>query len=174
MKTRAGRCPCDKIAAVNFSRITDDLFIGTTPLVKDYQRLHDLGVRLVINMRWEHRLRPDPHEQPLSLLWLRTIDSPFFPIPMRALQRGVLAALETIQAGEKVYAHCAGGRHRAVAMGAAILIAQGHGAREAIELIKSKRRFADPDIFYIRNRVLRFARQWEKVKLIGHSRSFLE
>ena len=132
-------------------------------MTEDYQRLRDLGVRLIINMRWEHRLRPDPHVQPLSLLWLRTIDSPLFPIPIRALQRGVLAALETIRAGGKVYAHCAGGRHRGVAMGAAVLIAQGHSPREAMDLIKAKRRVADPDIFYIRWRILRFARQWEGV-----------
>ncbi len=145
---------------MNFSRITDDLFIGTTPQVKDYPRLHNLGIRLVINMRWEHRLRQDTRAEPLSLLWLRTIDSPFFPIPIRALQRGALAALETIHAGGKVYTHCAGGRHRGVAMGAAILIAQGHGPREAMDLIKTRRRFADPDVFYIRNRILRFAQKW--------------
>jgi len=148
---------------MNFSKITDDLFIGTTPLVKDYQRLHDLGVRLVINMRWEHRLRPDTHTRPMSLLWLRTIDSPFFPIPIRALQRGTRAALETIRGGGKVYVHCAGGRHRGVAMGAAILIAQGHDPREAMDLIKAKRRIADPYIFYIRWRILRFAQKWKKV-----------
>ena len=147
---------------MDFSSITDDLFIGTTPTKGDYQRLYDLGVRLIINMRWEHRLKPDPFDLDLKLLWLRTIDSPLFPIPMRALQRGALAALETIQAGGKVYAHCAGGRHRGVAMGAAVLIAQGYSPREAMDLIKSKRRVADPGVFYIRGRILRFARQWER------------
>jgi len=151
----------DKIAAMDFSKITEDLFIGTTPSAGDYGLLHDLGVRLIINMRWEHRLRPDMHAEPLSLLWLRTIDSPFFPIPMRALQRGARAALETIRTGGKIYAHCAGGRHRGVAMGAAVLIAQGHGPYEAMELIKANRPIADPDAFYIRSRVLRFARQWK-------------
>jgi len=150
---------------MNLSRITDDLFIGTTPLVDDYQRLRNLGVRLIINMRWEHRLRPDTHAEPLSLLWLRTIDSPFFPIPIRALQRGALAALETIRARDKVYTHCAGGRHRGVAMGAAVLIAQGHSPHEAMEMIKARRPFADPDVFYIRNRILRFAQKWE---MAGH------
>lgn len=154
---------CDKIAAMDFSRITEDLLIGTTPSAGDYGLLHDLGVRLVINMRWEHRLRPDPHKKPLSLLWLRTIDSPFFPIPIRALQRGAQAALETIRAGGKVYAHCAGGRHRGVAMGAAVLIAQGHSPHEAMELIKANRPVADPGAFYIRSRILRFAQQWETI-----------
>jgi protein tyrosine phosphatase (PTP) superfamily phosphohydrolase (DUF442 family) len=163
MKTGLGRGPYDKIAPMNFSRITEDLFIGTTPAPEDYGLLHDLGVRLVINMRWEHRLRPDTRIEPLSFLWLRTMDSPFFPIPMRALQRGVQAALETIRAGGKVYAHCAGGRHRGVAMGAAVLIAQGHSPREAMDLIKAKRRVADPEVFYIRRCILRFAQKWEMV-----------
>lgn len=151
----------DKITPMNFSKITDDLFIGNTPNVDDYQRLHDLGVQLVINMRWEHRLRPDTHSEPLSLLWLRTIDSPFFPIPMRALHRGVQSALDTIRAGGKVYAHCAGGRHRGVAMGAAVLIAQGYNPHDAMNLIKAKRPFADPGVFYIRSRIIRFAQQWK-------------
>ena len=158
---RVEDCACDKIAPMNFSKITEDLFIGTTPLREDYQRLHDLGAQLVINMRWEHRLRPDTHAEPLSILWLRTIDSPFFPIPMRALQRGAQAALETIRSGGKVYTHCAGGRHRGVAMGAAVLIAQGHSPRAAMELIKARRQVADPDVFYIRNRILRFAQKWK-------------
>jgi hypothetical protein len=145
---------------MDFSKITEDLFIGTTPFVEDYRRLHDLGVRLVINMRWEYRSRPDTHAEPLSFLWLRTFDSPLFPIPMRALQRGARAALETIRTGGKVYTHCAGGRHRGVAMGAAILIAQGYGPREAMDLIKANRPIADPDVFYIRRRILRFAQQW--------------
>jgi dual specificity MAP kinase phosphatase len=145
---------------MDFSQITDDLFIGTTPEPEDYQQLHDMGVRLVINMRWDHRLHSDTHAEPLSMLWLRTIDSPLFPIPMKALQRGAQAALETIQAGGKVYTHCASGRHRGVAMGAAVLIAQGHGPQDAMDLIKEKRPVADPDIFYIRNRILKFAKVW--------------
>jgi len=141
------------------------LFIGTTPAAQDYQRLRNLGVRLVINMRWEHRLPPDTHEPPLTILWLRTFDNPIFLIPIKKLVRDARTSLETIKQGGKVYTHCAHGRHRGVAMGAAILIAQGHSARGAMDLIKSKRRVADPDIFYIRNRILRFARRWEKISL---------
>jgi protein tyrosine phosphatase (PTP) superfamily phosphohydrolase (DUF442 family) len=148
---------------MDFSKITDELFIGASPQQEDYQLLHDLGVRLVINMRWEHRLPPDTHEQPLSILWLRTFDNPIFLISIKKLVQGARAALETIRAGGKVYTHCAHGRHRGVAMGAAVLIAQGLSPQDAIALIKAKRRVADPDIFYIRWRILRFARQWEKV-----------
>jgi hypothetical protein len=47
-------------------------------------------------------------------------------------------------------------------MGACILIAQGMSPLEAMELIKSKRPQADPDAFYIRPRILKFAIEWEK------------
>lgn len=144
----------------NFSNITDDLFIGTTPLAADYDGLRELGIRLIINMRLMHGPFPDSHHMPIELLWLRTIDSPFFPIPISKLVRGARAALETIQAGGKVYVHCAGGRHRGVAMGACVLIAQGYPPEDAIRLISERRSYADPNAYYIRPRILEFARQW--------------
>ena len=145
---------------MNFSPITGDLFIGTTPSTNDYNHLRDLGVRLVINMRVEYRPRKDSHEPPLQLLWLPSFDSPLIPISIKYLERGAKTALETINNGGKVYAHCAGGVHRAVTIGACILIAQGHETESAMRLIKSQRTIADPYVFYIRNRILKFASQW--------------
>jgi protein-tyrosine phosphatase len=150
------------MSRMDFSPITPDLFIGTTPAVDDYPRLRDLGVRLIINMRFEHRPVPDPHPTPINLLWLRTIDSPFFPISIQKLIHGATAALETIRGGDKVYAHCAGGRHRGVAMGAAVLIAQGHDPHAAMTLIAERRSIADPFAFYIRPRILKFAHAWSE------------
>ena len=72
----------------NFSNITDDLFIGTTPLASDYDGLRELGVRLIINMRLTRSPFPDLHHTPIQLLWLRTIDSPFFPLPISKLMIG--------------------------------------------------------------------------------------
>lgn len=149
---------------MNFSPITDDLFIGAMPSVRDYDHLRGLGVRLVINMRWNAPPRPDPHDPPLDFLWLRTFDNFLLPIPIHLLVRGARTALETIRNGGKVYAHCAYGRHRGVAMGACILIAQGMTPGEAMRLIKSRRPVADPDIFYIRSRILKFARVWKDMK----------
>jgi protein-tyrosine phosphatase len=145
---------------MEFSPIADTLFIGTTPSAGDYNILRGLGVQLVINMRVEYRPRRDPHETPLQLLWLPTFDSPLIPISIKYLQRGARTALETIRGGGKVYAHCAGGVHRAVTMGACILIAQGFDPYTAMALIKEKRPHADPYAFYIRPRILKFARQW--------------
>lgn len=146
---------------MDFSKITEDLFIGTTPSVRDYDRLRDLGVRLVINMRLTYGPRPDPHDPPLLLLWLRTIDSPFFPIPIAKLMVGARAAIETLKLGGKVYVHCASGRHRGVAMGSCVLIAQGYAPEDAMQLIAERRLIADPYAYYIRPRILRFAREWD-------------
>jgi len=146
---------------MNFSSITNDLFIGTTPSANDYDQLRRLGIKLIINMRVERRPHKDTHPTPLHLLWLPTFDSPLVPIPIKSLHRGVKAALEAIRNGGKVYTHCAAGAHRGVTMGACILIAQGFDPHAAMNLIKEKREQADPYAFYIRPRILKFASQWK-------------
>jgi protein-tyrosine phosphatase len=77
--------------------------------------------------------------------------------------QGTHIALETIRSGGKVYSHCAKGRHRSVAMGAAILIAQGLSPQEAMRLIKLRRPISDPDIFYIQRRIFQFGRLWKSI-----------
>lgn len=145
-----------------FSSITDDLFIGITPLARDYDGLRELGIQLVINMRFIRSPYPDAHETPIRFLWLRTIDSPLFPIPVPKLITGARAALETIRLGGKVYVHCAGGRHRGVTMGSCVLIAQGYEPEEAMKLVVERRPIADPYAFYIRPRILKFAEEWKE------------
>jgi protein tyrosine phosphatase (PTP) superfamily phosphohydrolase (DUF442 family) len=147
---------------MNFSQITDNLFIGNMPSLNDYDQLRALGVQLIINMRFSLGPRTDPNQIPIHTLWLRSVDSPFFPISISKLVRGAQAALETIHGGGKVYTHCAYGRHRGVAMGACILIAQGLDPQAAMQLIKERRSVADPFAYYIRPRILKFAREWSK------------
>jgi len=118
-------------------------------------------VKLVINMRVERRPHRDRFDSPISFLWLPSFDSPLVPIPLKFLRRGVESALGTIRDGGKVYAHCAGGVHRGVTMGACILIAQGHESTDAMNLIKKRRRVADPFVFYIRSRILKFEKEWK-------------
>lgn len=145
---------------MDYSNITETLFIGTTPRSEDYSILRDLEVRLVINMRLERPPFRDHHLPPIQTLWLPTFDFPLFPIPVSILRRGVTAALKTIDGGGNVYAHCASGAHRGVAMGAAILIAQGNTPQEAMQLIVQRRTRADPKIWYIRRQIMRFADKW--------------
>lgn len=148
---------------LDYSQISQDLFIGITPLSEDYPLLYKDGVRLVINMRFGQKPHPSLSDEPLQFLWLKTFDNPFMLIPIKKLLTGVHAALGVISNGGKVYSHCAKGRHRSVAMGAAILIAQGHTARDAMALIKQMRPISDPDMFYIRSRIYLFERTWREM-----------
>ncbi len=84
---------------MDYSKITDHLYIGTTPKSKDYERLHKLGVSLVINMRIGLPPVRDPISPPLISLWLPTVDSPLIPIPLKALQKGAVAALKCDRSG---------------------------------------------------------------------------
>ncbi len=147
---------------MDFSQITDQLYIGRTPFAEDFDTLRDLGVHLVINMRFERRPIRDRHNPALLALWLPTFDSPLIRIPVQALLRGVQAAQLVLSAGGIVYTHCAGGAHRGVAMGAAILISQGYTAAGAMALIKERRPGADPYIWYIRRQIERFEEAWNK------------
>ena len=70
---------------MDFSKITKSCFIGDTPRRDDYYLLRELGVRLIINMRFDRRPASDLYQPPLDFLWLRTFDNPLFPIPLRSL-----------------------------------------------------------------------------------------
>jgi dual specificity MAP kinase phosphatase len=148
---------------VDFSAITDTLYVGTAPHSKDYDTLRKLGIELVLNVRVDRWPYPDRHNPALPSLWIPTFDSPFIPIPLAMLRRGVIAALEVLEAGGKVYVHCTKGIHRSVAMAAAILIAQGYSVEEAVQLLKARRAVADPDIWYIRRQIRRFAKLWDRL-----------
>jgi protein tyrosine phosphatase (PTP) superfamily phosphohydrolase (DUF442 family) len=147
---------------MNYSKITDQLYIGTAPKSDDYAELHELGISLVINMVIVSPPKRDPHKPPLRSLWLPTIDSPLFPLPMAALQKGVIEALQVIKHGGIVYAHCKRGRHRGPAMGACVLIGQGMDPDEAMDLIKEQRPVSDLHIWYIRRRIDKFAQIWSQ------------
>lgn len=147
---------------MDYSEITHQLYIGTTPRQIDYPILKEMGVDLVINMRFERPPHPDPSSPSIRLLWLPTFDSPLLPIPLSTLRRGVRAALDIFGNNGTVYTHCASGVHRGVAMGAAILISLGYQAEDAMRLIKERRPKADPYIWYIRRRIEGFARLWNR------------
>ena len=145
---------------MDYSKITDNLYIGRTPKTKDYALLHELGVRLVINMRIGAPPKRDPVSPSIRSIWLPWIDSPLFPLPIAFLTFATREALKAIEGGGAVYAHCAKGRHRGVAMGACILVAQGYAPDEAMRIIKQQRPAADPETWYIRRRIELFSRQW--------------
>lgn len=145
---------------MNISQITDYLYISGQPRAGDAPLLAELNVSLVISMVGHIRPPQVYRQPPFQALWLRTYDTFLTPIPMKKLFRGVETALPIIEKGGRILAHCHFGRHRGVAMAAAILIAQGHSATEAMTLIKEKRPIADPDCWYIKRRIEKFETWW--------------
>ena len=146
---------------MDISQITDYLYVGAQPSAQDAEQLRALNVRLIISMAGTIHPPEALTQPPLSVLWLRTYDTIFTPIPIGKLMEGVQAALPVIQDGRGVLAYCREGRHRSVAMGAAILIAMGHSAEEAMQLLSARRKKADPQAWHIRRQIKKFEKHWQ-------------
>ncbi len=145
---------------MNVSQITPYLFVGAEPKAVHFDELCARNVRLIISMIGAHRPPEAFAQPPCQLLWLETYDTLLTPIPIGRLLQGVQMALPVIQAGGSVLVYCRQGRHRSVAMAAAILIAMGHRADEAMHLLRSRRRVADPHARHIRRQIFEFERRW--------------
>ncbi len=148
--------------ALNVSRITEYLFISTRLREEDLEAIRELDVQLIVGMIAERRPPRKLAELKIPILWLGTFDFILFPIPLATLYRGVDAALPVIREGHQVLVYCQAGRHRSVAMAAAILIGMGHSADEAMALIVEKRPVADPGIWHIRRQIRRFEKYWRR------------
>jgi hypothetical protein len=144
------------------SQITDYLYLSAMPEEIHADEIREMGIRLILSMHWQR-----PHQSvgaaPVKLLWLPTFDSPLLPMPLKALRRGVEASIPVIKAGQHVLVHCRYGIHRSVAMACCVLIGQGYSAMDAMSLVKEKRAVADPDIWYIRARILKFENLWKSI-----------
>jgi protein tyrosine phosphatase (PTP) superfamily phosphohydrolase (DUF442 family) len=143
----------------DISQITDYLCISAWPEGEHADEIQALNIRLILSMHW--RRPPRRLDQPpLRLLWLPTIDTPITPMPIRTLRRGAEAALSIIEGGSGVLAHCKAGVHRSVAMASCVLVGQGYPADEAMQLISSKRKAADPYAWHIQRQIRRFEASW--------------
>ena len=153
---------------MDISQITDYLYVGAQPEAAHADQLRALDVRLIISMRGEARPAQAFAQPPLNVLLLRTYDTFFTPIPVRKLAEGVRAALPVIQSGGRVLAHCQRGRHRGAAMGAAIIIAMGYSAEEAIQLLRAHRKTAHPQAWYIQRQIKKFEKYWKAHEALRH------
>jgi protein-tyrosine phosphatase len=153
----------ENAASPHISKITDYLYISAWPRGEHVEEIVSLGVRLVLSMHW---IRPSRMlgQPPVQLLWLPTIDKPFFPMPIKTLNKGVQAALPVIRSGGSVLVHCKAGVHRSVAQAACVLIGMGYNADDAMQLIQEKRAVADPYVGYIQKRIRLFERRWPELK----------
>jgi len=98
---------------------------------------------------------------PFKTLWIKTYDTFLIPISIKKLLIGVEAALPIIQNKGKVLVFCMLGKHRSIAMAASILISMGHTSEDAINLLTSARKAADPRRWYIRSQIIAFEKYWQ-------------
>lgn len=149
---------------MDVSRIIDCLYVSSRLKAKDATAVRSLGVHLVVSMAAERWPPNSLQKSGIAVLWLRTFDSSFLPIPIKTLNRGVQAALPFIHDGQGVLIYCNAGRHRSVAMASAILIGIGYSADEAMDLIGERRAVADPYARHIERQIRRFEVQWQLEK----------
>jgi hypothetical protein len=144
---------------LDISKITDQLYIAAHPKSRHSDLIRGYGVTLVLCMIF-HPPALVYWRDHFQMLWLPTFDAPQLPMPLSRLVRGVNTALPVIEHGESVMVYCRQGRHRSVAMACCIMVGLGFSSTEAMELVKSKRPIADPDAWYIRDRILKFDEIW--------------
>lgn len=145
---------------MDISRITDTLYVSSKLRAGHMKELPARNIRLAISTI-AGQPPPDFSRHICRILWLQTCDSILIPIPMNELMMGVQTALPVIQGGQSVLVYCAKGRHRSVVMAAAILIAMGHTACEAMQLLRVQRMAADPQAWHIARRIHKFESHWQ-------------
>jgi protein tyrosine phosphatase (PTP) superfamily phosphohydrolase (DUF442 family) len=130
--------------SLNLSRITDQLVVGGSVPPRAYPRLKAMGVTAVIDLREEAKDDEAAlNRLGIELLYLPATDR--YAASQDQLRTGVEWALERINTGGQVYAHCKHGVGRGPLMGLAILVAQGQSASSALKLLRSKRWQAAPN-----------------------------
>ena len=100
---------------MDISKITEYMYIAAHPKAEAASTIQALGVRLIINMIF-YRPADIYKKPPFKLLTLRSFDSPFLPIQLSKLRKGVKTALPFIQNGDSVLIYCREGKHRSVAI----------------------------------------------------------
>ena len=145
---------------MDISKITDYLYVSASLQTAHIDELDTRNISLIISMIGGRRPPEIFAHSPYRLLWLQTFDSLLIPIPMSKLMRGVEMALQTIQNEGRILVYCGQGRHRSVAMAAAILIAMGYTVPEAADLLCAQRKEADPKTWHIYQRIQAFEKYW--------------
>ena len=134
------------VPMLQYSRITDTLFVGPQFRRNGKTALIQAGITHIVNMRSEfddakHGLTIG-NDSPDHYCHLPTVDDE--PIAESHITRGVEFIDNAIGRDGKVYIHCSAGVGRAPSMAAAYLISKGLRAEDALGKIKRVRPFIRP------------------------------
>lgn len=132
-----------KDVPLDYSQITENLYIGAWPTKYHREKIISLGVSLVIATILE-RIDKELDEPPLTLIHTRATDlGPRLIYPTGQLMKGVKPAVAAIQNGDKVMVFCKAGKHRSATMTACVLVGLGHTTDEAIKIVEAGRSEAE-------------------------------
>ena len=149
-----------KDAPLEYSKITNNLYIGAWPTKYNIDTIKSLGINLLLSTILES-VDKELDQPPLKLVKMRMSDAlpkrPYYPT--KTMMRGVDAALDAFKKGEKVMVFCKSGRHRSATTACCILIGQGYKGKEAMKLVKKKRSQADLNDA-LQKRILSFEKAW--------------
>ena len=135
---------------INFSRIQDNLIVGTCPTgVLDVRRLSQAGVGAVFNLQTEMDFAAlGIHWPELEHLYVAS-DIAVYRVPMidfdeadiaRVLPQAVRSLDNALAAGHRVYLHCTAGRERSPTTAVAWLYwCGGHSLDQALALVREAR-----------------------------------
>ena len=129
---------------LNLSWVTDSLAVGGAFRPRDVKRLAEMGVGAVIDVR-EEACDDERALQQYGIRLLRLPTPDRFALSQEHLRHGVEWALAQIGAGRRVFVHCEHGVGRGPLIGAAVLVASGSSAPEALRQLRAKRWQAAPN-----------------------------
>lgn len=122
--------------------ITDQLATGGMPLsAAEMSKLVAEGVTHVVNVSGDYRdiaRTVEEADKRVRYLW-NPADDDGRVKPAEWFQRTVDFAVPAIENGDRVYVHCLCGKNRGPSSAMAVLIALGHPADEAEEMIRTRR-----------------------------------
>ena len=129
---------------LNMDWVTEHLAVGGRVHPEDIPALARAGVTHVIDTRSEHCDDAEAMaKEHIQLLYLPAPDT--YPLTVDQLTEGATWAFEHIQKGGRVLIHCEHGVGRSVLLTCAVLVYQGLGANEALQLVQEKRWQAAPN-----------------------------
>ena len=150
-----------KDVPLDYSQITENLYIGAWPTKHHREKIISLGVTLIIATILE-RTDKELNQPPLTLVHTRATDLGHRLIyPTGQILKGVEPAVSAIQNGDKVMVFCKAGKHRSATMTSCILVGLGHSADEAIKIVEAGRSEAEIKETH-RKTIQKFERHWKE------------
>ncbi len=153
---------------LNYSDVTPQLAVGGSFRNKQISMLKSHGVTLVVDCRKE--ARDDPNALASAGIQFLHLPAPDrHAMSLDQLTEGVGWVLDRLDEGGRAFLHCEHGVGRGPLMTAAVLVAQGYSASQALRMVQAGRWQAAPNDRQLRA-LLAFEQAWRNRRLTTEDR----